>query len=79
MTFGTAIPLEITDSKQLEEIESIPAHPLFRCVISRSVMKQVTELLTNLYENQTKQIEMLQASHRKDEKYGDGDSRLSSD
>lgn len=78
LTLGTAIPLEITDSKQLEDIESISAHPLFRCAVSRSVMKQLIELMTNLYENQTRQIEMLQASQRKDEEYDDSDSRLSS-
>ncbi len=70
LTLGTAIPLEITDSKQLEDIESINAHPLFRCAVTRSVMKQLIELMTNLYENQTRQIEMLQASQREDEEYG---------
>ncbi len=78
LTLGTAVPLEITDSKQLEEIESINAHPLFRCAISRSTMKQVIDLITNLYENQTRQIELLQASQGKDEEYGDSNSRASS-
>ncbi len=78
LTLGTAVPLEITDIKQLEEIENVNAHPLFRCAMSRSTMKQVIELITTLYENQTKQIELLQASQRKEEEYGDSDSRTSS-
>lgn len=77
LTLGTAVPLEITDSKQLDEIESINAHPLFRCAVPRSVMKQVIDLLTNLYENQTRQIELLQASQRKGEDYGDSSSEPS--
>jgi len=77
LTFGTAVPMEITDSKDLENIDSVNAHPLFRCAVSRSVMKQVIDLMTTLYENQTGQIELLQASQRKDEEYGDSSSRLS--
>ena len=67
LTFGTALPIEVSDMSELENIESINAHALFRCVISRSVMKQVIDLMTTLYENQTKQIELMQASQRKDE------------
>ncbi len=77
LTFGTAVPLDITDIKDLEDIDSINAHPLFRCAISRSVMKQVIELMTTLYENQSRQIEQLQSSQRKDEGYGDSNSRSS--
>lgn len=77
LTFGTAVPLEITDIKDLEDIDSINAHALFRCVISRSVMKQVIDLMTTLYENQTKQIELLQASQGKDEEHVDNSSRSS--
>ncbi len=40
-------------------------------------MKQVIDLLTNLYENQTRQIELLQASQRKGEDYGDSSSEPS--
>ena len=56
LTFGTALPLDITDIQDLEDIESINAHPLFRCAISRTVMKQVIDLMTTLYENQTEQF-----------------------
>ena len=78
LTLGTAVPLEITDSKQLEDIESISAHPLFRCAVSRSVMKQLIDLMTSLYDNQTRQIEMLQTSEEKEEEDGYSDRRLSS-
>lgn len=76
-TFGTAIPLEVTDIKDLENIDSINAHAVFRCAMSRSMMKQVIDLMTNLYENQSGQIEQLQTSQGKDEEYGDSDNRYS--
>lgn len=75
LTLGTVLPLEITDSTDLENIDSINAHALFRCAIPRSVMKQVIDLMTTLYENQSRQIEQLQT--RKDDEIGDSDSRLS--
>ena len=77
LTFGTALPLEVTDIRDLEDIDSIKAHALFRCAISRSMMKQLIDLMTNLYENQLGQIEQLQTSQRRDEEYGDSDSRSS--
>ncbi len=40
-------------------------------------MKQVIDLMTTLYENQTKQIELLQASQGKDEENVDNSSRSS--
>lgn len=77
LTFGTAIPLDIADIKDLEDIDSINAHALFRCAISRTVMKQVIDLMTALYENQTRQIELFQATQGKDEEYDDNSSRSS--
>lgn len=77
LTFGTAVPLDITDIKDLEDIDSINAHALFRCVISRTVMKQVIDMMTTLYENQTGQIELFQTFQGKDEEYDDNSSRLS--
>jgi hypothetical protein len=77
LTFGTALPLEIADIKDLENIDSVNAHAVFRCAISRSVMKQVLDLMTNLYENQTRQIELSQAPQGKDEDYVDNSSRSS--
>lgn len=69
LTFGTVLPLEITDIKDLEDIDSVPAQAVFRCMIPRPVMKQIIDLMTNLYENQTKQVESLQASEGKDEEH----------
>src|SRR6266516_2091063 len=77
LTFGTAVPLEITDIKNLEDIDSINAHALFRCAISRPTMKQLIDLMTTLYENKTKQIELFHASQRKDEEHVDDSSRSS--
>lgn len=77
LTLGTAVPLDITDIKDLEDIDSINAHAVFRCVISRTVMKQVIDLMTALYENQSRQIELFQASQGKDEEYDDISSQPS--
>jgi hypothetical protein len=77
LTFGTAVPLEITDTKDLENIDSVNALALFRCAVPRSVMKQVIDLMTTLYENQTRQIELLQASQRKEEEHVDSSSQSS--
>lgn len=76
-TFGTAIPLEVADIKDIENIDSINARAVFRCAMSKSMMKQVIDLMTNLYENQPTQPEQLQTSLRKDEEYGDSDNRYS--
>src|SRR5437660_12658341 len=77
LTFGTAIPSEITDIKDLENIDSVNAHALFRCAISRSMMKQLIDLMTNLYENQAGIVEQLQTLQRREEEYGNSDSRSS--
>jgi len=57
LTFGTALPLEIIDIKDLEGINSVKAQAVFRCAVSRSMMKQLIELMTNLYQNQLEQVE----------------------
>ena len=75
LTFGTVVPLEITDMKDLEHIDSINAHAVFRCAMSRTMMKQVIDLMKTLYENQSIQVELLQASQRKDEENVDNSSR----
>src|SRR5690348_14416042 len=67
LTFGTALPLDITDIQDLEHIDSIKAQAVFRCAVSRSMMKQLIDLMTSLYENQTGQVEQWQASQRRDE------------
>ena len=76
-TFGTAIPLEVADIKDIENLDNISARAVFRCAMSRSMMKQVIDLMTNLYENQLAQSEHPPASVRKDEEYGDSDNRYS--
>jgi|SRR5579884_160973 len=78
LTFGTAVPLDISDIKDLEQIDSVHAKALFRCAMSRSMMKQLIDLMTNLYDNQSRLNEHTQASERKDEEYGDSDYDSSS-
>ena len=76
-TFGTAIPLEIADIKDIENIDSINAHAVFRCAMSKSMMKQVIDLMTSLYEGQLGQSEQFQSSLGKDEEHGDSNNRYS--
>lgn len=77
LTFGTAVPPDISDASDLDKIDSIKAHALFRCAVSRSTMKQLIDLLSSLYENQSSQIEQVQAAQKKDEEYGDRDNQSS--
>jgi hypothetical protein len=77
LTLGTAIPSEITNSQDLEGIDHIDGCPLFRCAVSRTAMKQIIDLATVLYENQTRQIEQLQLSGRKVEEHDNDNSRSS--
>ncbi len=74
LTFGTVLPLDLTEKQSLEDIDSLNAQPLFRCAMPRSVVKQIIDLMTTLYNNQTKQIEQLQVSQRGDSEHGNSDS-----
>ncbi|MEO7019491.1 MAG: hypothetical protein ABI234_05015 [Ktedonobacteraceae bacterium] len=69
LTFGTAQPLNIQVDTDLSTIESIDAQALFRCAVSRSMMKQIIDLLTPLYATQTQQIEEFQSLQRRGEDY----------
>lgn len=60
ITLGTATPPDITDIKDLDEIDNINVLSLFRFAVSRSVMKQIIEVMQTVYDQQTKQLEMLQ-------------------
>jgi hypothetical protein len=58
ITLGTATPPEITDIKDLESLDTVKAHVLFRFAMSRHIMKDVIGLLQRLYDQQARQIEM---------------------
>lgn len=75
-TLGTATPFEINDLKELENLEAINAQAIFRFAVTRSVMKQVIDLMQSVYDVQTQQIAMLQASQEK-EYEDDNDNTLS--
>ena len=57
LTFGTAIPREISDSDALKRIDSDDVQPVFHCVITRPAMKQVIEALQYTYDRQTQHHE----------------------
>lgn len=72
-TLGTTTPLEITDIKELEDIETIAAHATFRFVVTRSVMRQIIEVMKSVYDSQTQQLDALHAPQNKEQKdNGDG-------
>jgi hypothetical protein len=48
LTFGTVLPLDLAENQSLEDIDSFNIQPLFRCAMSRSVMKQVIDLISNI-------------------------------
>jgi hypothetical protein len=64
-TLGTALPPEITDFKDLESLDTIEAYPLFRFAMPREVMKNVIELMQRLYDEQTRQLELMQTVQEK--------------
>ncbi len=59
ITLGIAVPPEITDIKDLENIDTVKTRGLFRFAMSRQVMKDVIEVMQRMYDQQTNQIEML--------------------
>ncbi len=65
VTLGIAVPPEITDIKDLESIDTVKAHGLFRFAMSRQVMKDVIEVMQRMYDQQTKQIEMMRTLQEK--------------
>ncbi len=75
-TLGTIEPLEITDINELEGLQTIDAHPIFRFAITRTIMKQVLDLMQSVYEQQTQQATMLDATQKK-ESEDDGNSTIS--
>ncbi len=69
------MPLEVTDIKELENIETINAHPVFRFVVTRAVMQQIIDVMSSVYDAQTQQIDTLHRSQKK-ENGNDNDSTL---
>jgi hypothetical protein len=75
-TLGTATPFEVSDLKELEDIEAINAHTLFRFAVTRTVMKQIIDLMQSAYDVQTQQINLLQAFQEKEHE-DDNDNAIS--
>lgn len=75
-TLGTATPLEITDIQELENLETINAHPVFRFAVTRTVMKQIIDVMKSVYEVQTQQINLMRG-FQEQERENDDDSTIS--
>ncbi len=67
VTLGTAMPPEINDIKDLEGLDVVKAHPLFRFAMSRQAMKNVIELMQRIYDEQTRQMELMRTLQEKGE------------
>jgi hypothetical protein len=61
LTLGTSLPIEVTKPEDLEHIDTIEAQALFRCAVTRKTMKQIIDLLQAVYDQSTKQLELLQS------------------
>lgn len=59
---GTVMPPDIADINDLEDLDTLNAHPLFRFAVSRNVMKQILGVMQVVYDQQTRQLEMLRAA-----------------
>lgn len=66
LTFGTTVPLEISNIEELKQIDSIDARPVFRCAVTRSVMKQMIDVMEAIYNQQTLQIDALRQSQKQE-------------
>ncbi len=75
-TLGTATPVEISNIQELENLETINAHPVFRFAMTRTVMKQMIDVINSVYEVQTQQLNMMQGLQEQ-ERENDGDSTVS--
>jgi hypothetical protein len=64
LTLGTALPIEVKDVKELEHIDTVDVQPLFRCVVTKSVMRQMIDLMENVYNQQEQRLGMLGQSQR---------------
>jgi hypothetical protein len=68
LTFGATSPVEVADIDELNRIDSVDAKPFFRCVLTRSTMKQLIDLLESVYNQQTEQIESFRQLHEQEGK-----------
>ena len=64
LTLGTTVPLEIQDIEDLKQIDSIDAQPVFRCAVTRSVMRQMIDVMETVYNQQTLQIDASRQSQK---------------
>lgn len=67
LTFGAATPLEVESVEDLEGIDAIEARPYFRCAVTRSVMRQIIDLMEAVYSQQSQQIDTLYRSQEQRE------------
>lgn len=64
LTLGAVSPVEIKDIEELKRLDVIDAQPFFRCAVTRTVMKQMIDLMENVYNQQTQQIDATHHSPR---------------
>ncbi|HZO74232.1 MAG TPA: hypothetical protein VFB60_18670 [Ktedonobacteraceae bacterium] len=52
LTFGTALPIEVRHIEELEDVDTVKVQPLFRCAVTKSAMRQMIDLMENIYNQQ---------------------------
>jgi|SRR5450755_747798 hypothetical protein len=62
LTIGTALPVEIEDIADLQNIDTIDARPVCRFAVTRTVMRQMIDLMESVYDQQTEQINLFHQS-----------------
>ena len=74
LTFGTLPPLEVKDVEDLNRIDTVDAKPLFRCAVTRTVMKQMIDVMEAVYNRQMQQIDALHGPQEQEARTNDGDA-----
>ncbi len=62
LTLGTVLPVEAKDIADLESIDTVEARALYRFAVTRTVMRQMIDLMEAVYNQQTEQINLLRQS-----------------
>lgn len=58
-TLGTALPIDIKNIEDLEQINTVDAQPFFRFAVTRTVMKQLIDLMETVYNQHMEQTDAL--------------------
>ena len=69
-TLGAALPVDIKNIEDLEQVSVIDAQPFFRFAVTRTVMRQLIDLMETVY---NQHIEQADALRQLQEQEGEGE------